>query len=94
MRYLDVGSRSHLERLQDLWFAPKRFESTALYERLGVLLVKRAGMGYWLRRSMSQRNYKAGSPGYSRHYIDIVCWRTTAHGRALRKWPLDNAGYA
>jgi len=26
--------------LQDLWFAPKRFESAALYERLGVLLVK------------------------------------------------------
>ena len=40
MRYLDAGSRSHLERLLDLWFAPKRFESTALYERLGVLLVK------------------------------------------------------
>ena len=41
MRYLDAGSRSHLERLQDVWFAPKRFESTTLYERLGVLLVKR-----------------------------------------------------
>jgi len=40
MRYLDAGSRSRLERLQDLWFAPKGFESTALYERLGVLLVK------------------------------------------------------
>ncbi len=26
--------------LQDLWFAPKGFESTGLYERLGVLLVK------------------------------------------------------
>jgi hypothetical protein len=25
----------------DIWFAPKRFESTALYERLGVLFVKR-----------------------------------------------------
>jgi hypothetical protein len=25
----------------DIWFAPKHFESTALYERLGVLLVKR-----------------------------------------------------
>ena len=25
----------------DIWFAPKHFESTALYERLGVLFVKR-----------------------------------------------------
>ena len=25
----------------DIWFAPKQFESTALYERLGVLFVKR-----------------------------------------------------
>ncbi len=41
MRYLDARSRSSLERLQDLWFAPKRFESKALYERLGVLLVKK-----------------------------------------------------
>jgi len=40
-RCLDARSRSSLERLQDLWFAPKRFESTTLYERLGVLLVKR-----------------------------------------------------
>ncbi len=40
-RYLDARSRSSLERLQDLWFAPKRFESTTLYERLGVVLVKR-----------------------------------------------------
>ena len=41
MRYLDASSRSSLERLEDLWFAPKPFESTALYERLGVLLVKK-----------------------------------------------------
>src|SRR5512138_766207 len=41
IRYADADSRSSLERLQDAWFAPKRFESTALYERLGVLLVKR-----------------------------------------------------
>ncbi len=41
MRYLNADARSPLERLQDLWFAPKRFESTALYERLGVLFVKR-----------------------------------------------------
>ncbi len=40
MRYLDVSARSSLERLADLWFAPKRFESKALYEHLGVLLVK------------------------------------------------------
>jgi len=25
----------------DIWFAPKHFESTALYERLGVLFIKR-----------------------------------------------------
>src|SRR5512135_1264291 len=41
LRYLDGSQRSFWERLQDLWFAPKRFESTALYERLGVLLVKK-----------------------------------------------------
>ena len=41
MRYIDASSRSSLERLEDLWFAPKRFESTTLYERLGVLLVKK-----------------------------------------------------
>jgi hypothetical protein len=41
IRYIDASSRSFLERLQDMWFAPKHFESTALYERLGVLLVKR-----------------------------------------------------
>jgi glycosyl-4,4'-diaponeurosporenoate acyltransferase len=29
------------ERLLDWWFAPKAFESTALYERLGVRLIKR-----------------------------------------------------
>ncbi len=40
LRYLDGGPRSILERLADLWFAPHRFESKALYERLGVLLVK------------------------------------------------------
>jgi hypothetical protein len=27
--------------LLDVWFSPKRFESTALYERLGVLFIKR-----------------------------------------------------
>ncbi len=52
-RYIDGGSRSFLERLQDLWFAPKRFESTALYERLGVLLVKKyapTGGDFFIRR--------------------------------------------
>ena len=39
-RYVDARSRSFLEQLQDLWFSPKSFESTALYERLGVSLVK------------------------------------------------------
>lgn len=38
--YPDGGSRSSLERFADLWFAPKRFESKALYERLGVRLIK------------------------------------------------------
>ncbi len=41
MHYLDASLRSPRERLQDLWFAPKHFESRALYERLGVLLVKK-----------------------------------------------------
>src|SRR6266536_272985 len=53
IRYIDAGSRSFLERLQDIWFAPKRFESTALYERLGVLLVKKyvpTGGDFFIRR--------------------------------------------
>jgi hypothetical protein len=37
---LEPTARSSVERLQDIWFAPKRFESTARYERLGVLWVK------------------------------------------------------
>lgn len=41
IRYLDAGSRSFFERVQDLWFAPKSIESTDLYKHLGVLLVKR-----------------------------------------------------
>jgi hypothetical protein len=40
-RYLDGSTRSRRDRVQDLWFAPKRFESPALYERLGVELIKR-----------------------------------------------------
>ena len=52
-RYIHGSPRSFLERLQDLWFAPKRFESTALYERLGVLLVKKyapTGGDFFIRR--------------------------------------------
>ena len=41
VRYLDGSTRSWWERVQDLWFAPKRFERPALYERLGVRLIKR-----------------------------------------------------
>lgn len=40
MRYLNPAARSPVEHLQDVWFAPKRFESRARYERLGVLWVK------------------------------------------------------
>ncbi len=53
IRYLTGSPRSFWERLQDLWFAPKRFESTALYERLGVLLVKKyapTGGDFFIRR--------------------------------------------
>jgi len=53
MRYLDGSRRSWWERVYDLWFAPKRFERTALYERLGVLLIKRyvpTGGDFFIRR--------------------------------------------
>lgn len=40
-RYLDGRARSWWEGVLEGWFAPKRFESTALYERLGVLVIKR-----------------------------------------------------
>jgi hypothetical protein len=53
LRYLDGRPRSVWERVQELWFAPKRFESTALYERLGVLLVKKyvpTGGDFFIRR--------------------------------------------
>ena len=52
-RYLYSNSHSFLERLQDMWFAPKPFESTALYEHLGVLLIKKyapTGGGFFIRR--------------------------------------------
>lgn len=41
MRYLGEDAPSWWERALDLWFAPKRWESPARYERLGVLLIKR-----------------------------------------------------
>jgi glycosyl-4,4'-diaponeurosporenoate acyltransferase len=53
MQYLDATSRTFWDRLLDLWFAPKPFESTTLYEHLGVLLVKRyapTGGDYFIRR--------------------------------------------
>ncbi len=39
--YLQGNARTWWERALDAWFAPKRVESAALYERLGVLLIKR-----------------------------------------------------
>ncbi len=52
-RYLEASTRSRGERLLDAWFAPKPFESVALYERLGVLLVKKyapTGGDFFIRR--------------------------------------------
>ncbi len=52
-RYRNGGTRSFVQRLLDLWFAPKRAESPALYERLGVRLVKKyapTGGDYFIRR--------------------------------------------
>ena len=40
-RYLQSEQLPPLEKLGELWFAPKRFESEAFYERLGVKLLKR-----------------------------------------------------
>ncbi len=40
-RYLEKASLPFGERLLELWFAPKDFESPELYERLGVRLIKR-----------------------------------------------------
>lgn len=52
-RYIDGVPLSFWERLGDLWFAPKRFESTALYEHLGVTFVKKyvpTGGDFFIRR--------------------------------------------
>ncbi len=46
-------SRPFGQRVLDAWFDPKRFESTALYERMGVLLVKQyvpTGGDFFIRR--------------------------------------------
>jgi hypothetical protein len=51
--YVDPAARSFWRQLQDLWFAPKAFETTSLYEHLGILLVKRyapTGGDYFIRR--------------------------------------------
>ena len=42
-----------LQHLLDIWFSPRRFESEALYERLGVLFIKRyvpTGGDFFIRR--------------------------------------------
>lgn len=40
-RYVDRAQLPWAEGLIEIWFAPKSFESEALYERLGVRLLKR-----------------------------------------------------
>jgi len=45
--------RPFLQRALDVWFSPKHFESEALYERLGVLFIKRyvpTGGDFFIRR--------------------------------------------
>ncbi len=45
--------RRLLRHLVDMWFSPKRFESERLYERLGVLFLKRyvpTGGDFFIRR--------------------------------------------
>ncbi len=52
-RYIDPDRLPIGERLIELWFAPKPFESTRLYERLGVRLLKRyvpTGGDYFIQR--------------------------------------------
>ncbi len=52
-RYIAPATRSSRQRLEDLWFAPKAFETRSLYEHLGVLIVKRyapTGGDYFIRR--------------------------------------------
>jgi hypothetical protein len=40
-RYLDRNHLPYGQKLLDLWFAPKPFESEELYEKLGVRFLKR-----------------------------------------------------
>jgi hypothetical protein len=40
-RYLERDQLPLSEKILELWFAPKRFESTDFYERLGVRFLKR-----------------------------------------------------
>jgi hypothetical protein len=50
---LGLTGRPRLQHLLDLWFSPKRFESERLYERLGVLFIKRyvpTGGDFFIRR--------------------------------------------
>ena len=42
MFWVSLGSGSSSIVPGDVWFAPKRFESPHLYERLGVLWIKRS----------------------------------------------------
>src|SRR5216683_1685989 len=50
---LGLTGRLRLQHLLDVWFSPKRFESERLYERLGVLFIKRyvpTGGDFFIRR--------------------------------------------
>ncbi len=52
-RYLERNKLSFGEKLLELWFAPKPFESEDLYEHLGILLLKRyvpTGGDYFIRK--------------------------------------------
>lgn len=52
-RYLDRENLPFYEKLIDLWFAPKAFESQKLYERLGVRIIKRyvpTGGDYFIQK--------------------------------------------
>ncbi len=40
-RYLNRDQLSFSEKLLEFWFAPKRFETPELYERLGIRILKR-----------------------------------------------------
>ncbi len=52
-RYLDRDRLPLRDRILELWFAPKRFESPRFYERLGVKYLKRyvpTGGDYFIQR--------------------------------------------